>query len=116
MGSSAVTGHQARPGRGVLVVPDLDTLRGPTGGRVELPLRLFWSGSDRTFDLDRPGTLRDVYETVLREATRFADLTTYLNHAVLVEVWPQLFLPKGVRHAWEDRHPALRRTGATPAA
>jgi hypothetical protein len=112
---SAATAHRARPGRGVLVAPDLAALQGPTGGRVELPLRLFWSGSDRTFDLDRPGTLRDLYETVLREATRITDLTTYLNHAVLVEVWPRLFLPKGVRLAWEDRHATLCRASATPA-
>jgi hypothetical protein len=67
-------------------------------------------------DLGRRGALRDMYQTVLREATRFTDLTTYLNGTVLVEVWPELFLPKGVRVAWEDHHPALRRAAATSAA
>jgi len=36
------------------------------------------------------------------------DLASYLNGEVLVAVWPELFLPKGLRRAWEDRHRALR--------
>jgi len=99
--------HQARPGRSALVAIDLAELRGPTAGTVELPLRLFWY-PDRTFDLDEPGILAWVYQTVLREATRPEDLTTYLNGDTLVAMWRDLFLPKGVRQAWEDRHPALR--------
>ena len=99
--------YQARPGRSALVAIDLAELRGPTAGTVELPLRLFWY-PDRTFDLDEPGILAWVYQTVLREATRPEDLTTYLNGDTLVAMWRDLFLPKGVRQAWEDRHPALR--------
>src|SRR6266480_78401 len=38
--------HQARPGRPVLVVPDLADLRGPDAGTVELPLWLYWSRPD----------------------------------------------------------------------
>ena len=49
-----------------------------------------------------------MYEAVLREASRPEDLTSYLNGEVLVAVWPELYLPKGLRRAWEDRHPALR--------
>jgi hypothetical protein len=99
--------YQARPGRGVLVATDLADLRGPTTGRVELPLWLIWC-PDRTFDLDEPGMLRWMYQTVLREATRAQDLATYLNGDMLVALWRDLFLPKGVRRAWEDQHPALR--------
>lgn len=116
MDSSAATARRARPGRGVLVVADLAELRGPTGGTVELPLRLFWHPTDRTFDLGTPAMLRWMYEIVLREATRLTDVTTYLDRAVLVEVWPRLFLPKDVRAAWEDRHPRLRAAGTAPAA
>jgi hypothetical protein len=106
--------YQARPGRGALVAADLADLQGPTTGTVELPLRLFWY-PDRTFDLDEPGMLRWVYQTVLREATRAEDLTSYLNGETLVALWPELFLPKGVRQAWEDQHPGLS-AAPVPAA
>jgi prevent-host-death family protein len=100
--------HQARPGRAGLVAASLADLRGPSHGVVELPLRLFWSTPDRTFDLDQPSRRQAMYEAVLREASRPDDLTSYLNGEVLIAVWPELYLPKGLRRAWEDRHPALR--------
>jgi DNA invertase Pin-like site-specific DNA recombinase len=100
--------YQARPGRPALVIDDLADLRGPVTGLVELPLRLFWSVPDHRFDLDEPDLRRWCYETVLREATRPADLAAYLDGETLVGLWPELYLPKGVRRAWEERHPALR--------
>jgi hypothetical protein len=107
--------YQARPGRRVLVVTDLAALHGPASGMVELPLRLFWSSPDRSFDLDDPDMLRSMYETVLGEAIRAEELTTYLNGDKLAAIWPDLHLPKGVRRAWEERHPRLRAATA-PAA
>jgi DNA invertase Pin-like site-specific DNA recombinase len=106
--SAHLAPYPARPGRPVLVIDDLADLRGPVTGLVELPLRLFWSLPDHTFDLDEPDIRRWYYETVLREATRPADLATYLDGYTLVGIWPELYLPKGVRRAWEERHPALR--------
>ena len=100
--------YQARPGRPALVIDDLDDLRGPVSGLVELPLRLFWSLPDHRFDLDEPDVRRWYYETVLREATRPADLARYLDGETLAGLWPELYLPKGVRRAWEEHHPALR--------
>jgi DNA invertase Pin-like site-specific DNA recombinase len=100
--------YQARPGRPVLVIDDLADLRGPVTGLVELPLRLFWSLPDHRFDLDEPDLRRWYYETVLREATRPADLAAYLDGESLISIWPELYLPKGVRRGWEERHPALR--------
>ena len=91
-----------------LVVADLAELQGPSGGTVELPLRLFWSAADRRFDLSDPDMLRSMYEKVLRAAIRTEDLTTFLNGSTLRDVWPDLFLPRDVRRAWEDRHPVLR--------
>lgn len=102
------TRHQSRPGRAVLVAVSLDSLRGPAEGTVELPLWLFWSAPDRTFDLSRPSMVRSMYETVLGEATRPDDLTGWLDRDTLIRVWPSLYLPRGVRQAWEERHPALR--------
>jgi len=100
--------HQARPGRRALVVPDLTDLRGPAAGTVELPLWLFWSQPDHTFDLDDPEMRQWMYEIVLREAGSLEDLTTYLDRDTLIALWPRLYLPKGVRQAWEDEHPVLR--------
>jgi hypothetical protein len=51
-----------------------------------------------------------LYETVLREASRPEDLTAYLNGDTLIALWPHLYLPRGVRQAWEDRHSVLRAT------
>jgi len=100
--------YPARPGRPVLVIDDLADLLGPVSGLVELPLRLFWSLPDHRFDLDEPELRRWYYETVLREATRPADLADYLDGETLVSIWPDLYLPKGVRRGWEEQHQALR--------
>jgi hypothetical protein len=51
---------------------------------------------------------------VLREAGRPEDLTAYLDGETLIALWPDLYLPKGVRQAWEDKHPALRAAAAAP--
>lgn len=101
-----VSRYQARPGRRALVVADLDDLRGPAGGTVELPIWLFWH-ANRTFDLDDAAIRRWVYQIVLREASRPEDLTRYLNGDVLRAIWPDLRLPRGVRLAWEELHPSL---------
>lgn len=106
--------YQSRPGRPALVVADLAELQGPSEGTVELPLRLFWSAPDRRFDLADPDMLRSMYEKVLRDAIRMEDLTRFLNGGTLVAVWRDLFLPRDVRQAWEERHPVLR--GAATAA
>jgi hypothetical protein len=104
---------QSRPGRQALVAATLEDLRGPVMGTVELPLWLFWSCPGHTFDLGDRDMRRWLYETVLREASRPEDLNAYLDADTLIALWPDLYLPKGVRQAWEDRHPVLR---AVPAA
>jgi hypothetical protein len=55
---------------------------------------------------------RSVYQTVLREAARPEDLTSYLDRNTLLTEWPRLHLPPGVRQAWQEHHPAQRT--ATP--
>jgi len=99
--------YQVRPGRHALVIDDLARLRGPVTGVVELPLRLFWSLPGYRFNLNDPETCLWYYQTVLREASRVEDLTAYLDAATLVRLWPELYLPKGVRQTWEDRHESL---------
>lgn len=109
------TRYQARPGRRVIVVTDLADLHGPAHGTVTLPLWLYWSGASPAFDLDEPFMRRWLYEIVLREAGSPEDLTTYLDAGMLIALWPQLYLPKGVRQAWEELHPALRMAAAASA-
>ena len=106
------TGYQPRPRSTVLVAADLSDLQGPTHGTLELPLRLFWSAPDRTFDLDDADALRSMYEKVLRTAARTEELSAYLNGGRLADVWADLFLPRDLRRAWEDQHPVLRRSPA----
>jgi hypothetical protein len=56
-----------------------------------------------------------MYQVVLWEAIRAEELTRYLNRDLLLAVWRDLSLPKGVRQAWEERHPALRAAAASAA-
>ncbi len=109
------TRYQSRPGRRAVVIASLADLRGPTEGTVELPIWLFWSSPGHTFDLGDRDMRRWLYQTVLREASRPEDLTTYLDGDTLIALWPDLYLPKGVRQAWEDQHPALRAAAAAAA-
>ena len=97
------------------MVRDLASLGGPSRGRVELPLRLYWSGPSPVFDLGVPPLRRWLYQVVLREASRPEDLTSYLNRDTLIALWPELSLPRGVRLAWEEHHPQLRAAAAGAA-
>jgi hypothetical protein len=100
--------YQSRPGRLALVTDTLTELQGPTRGTVELPHRMVWQSEKlRRFDLNDSYQLGRVYEIVLREAIRLDELRTWLDGATLRHMWPDLYLPRGVRHAWEDRHPDL---------
>jgi hypothetical protein len=58
--------------------------------------------------------LQSVYEIVLGEAMHPEELA-YLNGTRLGETWHDLYLPKGVRRAWEEQHPMLPAATA-PAA
>ncbi|MEV0900695.1 hypothetical protein [Actinoplanes sp. NPDC049802] len=108
MRGTAAADRQSRPGRRALVAADLSMLRGPVSGVVVLPNRLVWAPAPAgRFDLDDPFDRLRVYEIVLREAVHEAELRRWLNGAVLVEVWPHLYLPRGVRQAWEAIHPQL---------
>jgi hypothetical protein len=106
--------HESRPGRRVVVAASLADLRGPVEGTVELPIWLFWSSPDQTFDLGDQDMRVWLYQTVLREASRPEDLTDYLDGDTLIALWPDLYLPKGVRQAWEEQHPVLRAVATAP--
>ena len=100
--------HQSRPGRRALVAATLAELHGPTSGIAELPHRLMWQAPPmRRFNLDDPYQRCRVYEIVLREAVRVDELQIWLDGPTLLRLWPALYLPRGVRQAWEERHPEL---------
>jgi len=61
---------------------------------------LWWSGSPPQFDLaDRRDRIR-AYELVLREGGP-GDIRSIVDGALLVDAWPELVLPAGLRRAWQ---------------
>ncbi len=69
-------------------------------GIVELPLHLNWSDRGRRFDLSDRRDRGRVYEIVLREGGP-DDVLTYVDGALLVDLWNDLVLPPAVRSAWQ---------------
>lgn len=98
-----VSFHDA-PGRGGRATSVPDSLpRLPLHqafGEIVLPLHLDWSGPSRTFDLANRHDRARVYEIVLREG-RAEDVLAYVDGALLVDLWPELVLPRSVRAAWD---------------
>jgi hypothetical protein len=100
--------------RSIPVPADLDALRGPLVGLVQLPLHL--DGSARsTYDLSDPRRRASMYQVVILEAWQDKDFAAWLDRDALIEGWPQLRLPRPVRAAWEARHPILAARGASQA-
>ena len=74
---------------------------------VVLPRNLHWPGPSLAYYLaDRRDRAR-VYEIVLREGTA-DDLRTYIDGALLIDLWGELVLPRDLRTAWE---PLISRRG-----
>jgi hypothetical protein len=88
------------------VADSLYELRGPTEGTVTLPHHMDWSGRG-TYELDKPARLASMYKTVLNEASSTKDLQEWLDRRVLVELWPNLWLPPRLRELWERKFPEL---------
>jgi hypothetical protein len=121
MTNAATTNPQARVRgsahrclRRVVVAENLAALHGPDSGVVELPQRLCRSGGQRVFDMSDTDQVLDMYESVLEDARTQADLAGYANGELLVRLWPQPFLPRRIRQAWEDVHPLLAVGGMVP--
>lgn len=91
------TGARGEP----YVVPDRLWRLDPTDAvaTVILPRHLYWSGPSRAYKLSNRRDRARVYEIVLREGTK-ADLLTYVDGALVVDLWGDLVLPKGLRDAW----------------
>jgi hypothetical protein len=99
--------------RQVVVAPDLRALRGPLTGRWQLPAHLD-SSARAVLDFADSADREQAYQLVLLEAGTVADLEQWIDGQELVRTWPALYLPRGVRAAWQDRHSALARAGAGP--
>jgi hypothetical protein len=102
-----VAGSRYVDQRHYVVIDDLDALDGPASGVVVLDRALDWS-PDPTYDLDDAGDRQVMYQTVLNEATSAAQLARWIDRDTLLDIWPRLWLPAGVRSAWETRHAVLR--------
>ena len=119
MGSTEASGSPEpaatrRPGwvRDVELPGDLTELRGPTTGRIRLPLRLYWSGPDPEhveWDLGEPQRRARLYEIVLREGD-LDDQRELINGPELARLWDTMYLPPHIRSAWQPvvdtEHPA----------
>ncbi len=73
---------------------------------VTLGIHLAWSGQ-QTFRLADRHQRQRAYEIVLREGGP-EDIEQYIDGALLVDSWNELFLPKWIRAGWQpliDRYP-----------
>jgi transcriptional regulator with XRE-family HTH domain len=67
--------------------------------RIGLPLSVNWSDPGRDFNLADRRERSRCYEIVLREGMP-ADITKYVDGALLVDVWDDLVLPRELRREW----------------
>jgi excisionase family DNA binding protein len=74
---------------------------GPTDAVVELPFHLYWSDDNNHFDLSKRARLRSMYQIVLTEGSA-QDVRTYINRALLIDVWDELWLSPAVHEAWDS--------------
>lgn len=78
---------------------------------VTLPVHLNWSDPRRRFDLGDRSQRARLYEIVLREGTP-EDILTYLDGALLVDLWEDLVIPRDIRTAWTPLLMATRVVAA----
>jgi hypothetical protein len=70
-----------------------------TPAAAELPLHLNWSEPGRVFALKSRADRARLYEIVLQEGAP-SNILTYVDVALLVDLWDELVLPRNVRFAW----------------
>ncbi|MDQ1633650.1 MAG: hypothetical protein QOJ32_459 [Frankiaceae bacterium] len=90
--------------RPVAIPEDLTRLKGPTTGRINLPIHVYSSGhgTARFFDLDNDAELMELYENVRRDGDE-ESVIEFLDYDTLRRLWPRLYLPAYVREAWVGR-------------
>ncbi|HEY2998409.1 MAG TPA: helix-turn-helix transcriptional regulator [Acidimicrobiales bacterium] len=95
------TEHSLRRGRPIFVADRLWRLSiDEAFTDVNLPLTVNWSRPDHVFQLGDRRQRARCYETVLREGMP-ADLLRFIDGALLIDLWPDLVIPREVREAWQ---------------
>lgn len=89
-------------------VDALGALAGPLVGEVSVPRHLFWSGTQRAFDVADPADRLELYGALLANGTA-EDIAAYVNKDRLMESWPMLPIDPHVVQLWSDRFPELAR-------
>lgn len=92
-------------------LPRLDVARAVAV--VELPLHLNWSAPGRMFDLRSRADRARLYEIVLQEGTP-ADILTYIDGALLVDLWDEVVPPRARRRSTRLRRHGIRRHDRHP--
>ena len=67
---------------------------------VMLPLSVDWSEPRKQYDLRDRTDRALLYETVLRQGHP-EDIETYVEGALLVDIWDELFLPAPIKAKWQ---------------
>ena len=66
---------------------------------VVLPLHLNWSTTGQQFDLRNRRQRLHCYEILLREGDG-RDIMTYIDGALLSDLWSEVYLPQEIKIAW----------------
>lgn len=66
---------------------------------VVLPLHLNWSTTGQQFDMRNRRQRLHCYEILLREGDG-RDIMTIVDGALLIDVWPDIHLPRVIKDAW----------------
>ena len=67
---------------------------------VVLPTRVFWSPAGEPWDLSDRRARGRCYEVVLQEGLP-EDFLRYIDGALLVDVWPDMFVPREIHDQWQ---------------
>lgn len=68
---------------------------------VTLPLHLNWSTTGQQFDLRNRRERLHCYEIVLVEGDG-KDIVKYIDGTLLVDLWPEIYLPREIKTAWTE--------------
>lgn len=95
----------------VYVPADLAMLTGPTDGRHDPPVNLYWQPGE--LDFAERGDIELFYSSALPAATTAEQFRHWIDERTLAATWSSLSLPSRVRAAWETIHPELRDKDVT---
>jgi hypothetical protein len=90
----------------ICVPCDLHMLTGPTSGRHDPPVNLYWQPGE--LDFADVGDIELFYSSALTTANTAKQFAQWINQEALIASWDRLSLPQRVRNAWETIHPILR--------